>query len=440
MNERKRGISLIVLVITILVMIILAGVVIVSLQKNNPVTKAKEATFKQDVGEFKSELNMTIANELFVNHRLKKGEINENKIEPELSKPGSKGIKKYIPSFLPKYEDVLVIKNGELVFVGDDPTLEKWTQDLNIPTGEKPVKPPKTFAAKYRFGDGIYAYFTRCASDRKSVPTYDVVVIKEGNGTAMNILDNINKYGVPASTNHTEYVVEGKLDLDSENQIWIDNMRIGNGISVIATAKDYGAIKGINNVYFSSSVTEIQKNALLCSAVYNLNFPAESKLKRIAGVFCDEYCGKNLVLPASIEEIGEGAFNWAYNLTTVNFKNTNLKVIGNNAFSSTNIKNVELPSTVLTIGDRAFKSCGATNITLQNGVKTIGREAFNGTSITTITIPNSVISIGDSAFYSCDSLNEIIIDKTNGSIQGEPWRADTNSEGSTKPIKITWKR
>ncbi len=42
MNKRK-GISLIVLVITILVMIILAGVVVVSLQKNNPVEKAKEA-------------------------------------------------------------------------------------------------------------------------------------------------------------------------------------------------------------------------------------------------------------------------------------------------------------------------------------------------------------------------------------------------------------
>ena len=41
--NKKKGISLIVLVITILVMIILAGVVIVSLQKDNPVEKAKEA-------------------------------------------------------------------------------------------------------------------------------------------------------------------------------------------------------------------------------------------------------------------------------------------------------------------------------------------------------------------------------------------------------------
>ena len=48
-NKRKNGISLIVLVITILVMIILAGVVIVSLSKNNPIEKAKEAEFKTNV-------------------------------------------------------------------------------------------------------------------------------------------------------------------------------------------------------------------------------------------------------------------------------------------------------------------------------------------------------------------------------------------------------
>ena len=41
--NNKKGISLIVLVITILVMIILAGVVIVSLQNDNPINKAKYA-------------------------------------------------------------------------------------------------------------------------------------------------------------------------------------------------------------------------------------------------------------------------------------------------------------------------------------------------------------------------------------------------------------
>ncbi len=66
MYERRKGISLIVLVITILVMIILAGVVIVSLQKNNPVEKAKEATFKTNIVSMIEKLNMyTLNNNIF---------------------------------------------------------------------------------------------------------------------------------------------------------------------------------------------------------------------------------------------------------------------------------------------------------------------------------------------------------------------------------------
>ena len=63
--NNKKGISLIVLVITILVMIILAGVVIVSLQKNNPVEKAKkassdtnEASIKEAVVQYALNLNV----------------------------------------------------------------------------------------------------------------------------------------------------------------------------------------------------------------------------------------------------------------------------------------------------------------------------------------------------------------------------------------------
>ena len=59
----KRGISLIVLIVTIIVIIILAAAVILTISKNNPVSSAKEATFKQDVRNFQDELSMYISNE-----------------------------------------------------------------------------------------------------------------------------------------------------------------------------------------------------------------------------------------------------------------------------------------------------------------------------------------------------------------------------------------
>ena len=55
--NNKKGISLIVLVITILVMIILAGVVIVSLQESNPIDKAKNAKLQDSVGSVRAAIS-----------------------------------------------------------------------------------------------------------------------------------------------------------------------------------------------------------------------------------------------------------------------------------------------------------------------------------------------------------------------------------------------
>ena len=55
--KNKNGISLIVLVITILVMIILAGVVIVSLQNDNPINKAKYAKTVDSIQSVRSAIS-----------------------------------------------------------------------------------------------------------------------------------------------------------------------------------------------------------------------------------------------------------------------------------------------------------------------------------------------------------------------------------------------
>ena len=57
----KRGISLIVLIVTIIVIIILAAAVILTITKNNPVSSAKEATFKEDMSNIQDELSMYLS-------------------------------------------------------------------------------------------------------------------------------------------------------------------------------------------------------------------------------------------------------------------------------------------------------------------------------------------------------------------------------------------
>ncbi|MEG1345044.1 MAG: hypothetical protein RSD14_06090, partial [Clostridia bacterium] len=54
----KKGISLIVLIITVVVIIILAVTVILTLNKNNPINSAKEASFKAQVAAYKEAVKL----------------------------------------------------------------------------------------------------------------------------------------------------------------------------------------------------------------------------------------------------------------------------------------------------------------------------------------------------------------------------------------------
>ena len=132
MNKRK-GISLIVLVITILVMIILAGVVIVSLSKNNPVKKAKEATFKTDVSTFEGDLSFYLANSLATDSTLKMEDVDA---------AGYSEIKKVINSFAEKYADKFEVVDGKLIYIGEDKDELVWIGELGISTKAGIVNAP----------------------------------------------------------------------------------------------------------------------------------------------------------------------------------------------------------------------------------------------------------------------------------------------------------
>ena len=107
MKEQKKGISLIVLVITIIVMIILASAVIITLSNSNIITKAKEAVLKTDVKSFTQELSVSLADKKVENPSLDIKKITETNVEE---------IKKYIPNFDEKYAGKIFIQNGELVY------------------------------------------------------------------------------------------------------------------------------------------------------------------------------------------------------------------------------------------------------------------------------------------------------------------------------------
>ena len=76
-----------------------------------------------------------------------------------------------------------------------------------------------------------------------------------------------------------------------------------------------------------------------------------------------------------------------------------------------NLQTITIPSSVTSIGSRAFYGCTSlTSITIPSSVTSIGSSAFyKCTKLTSVTIPEGVTSIGNSAFYKCTGLKSIII-------------------------------
>ena len=118
----KRGISLIVLIVTIIVIIILAAAVILTITKNNPVSSAKEATFKEDMANIQDELSMYISKKYTDNPlSFDKSSVNLSGESMVTELPSTK-----------KYKEKISIVNGNLVWDGEteDNTEYKWFSEV----------------------------------------------------------------------------------------------------------------------------------------------------------------------------------------------------------------------------------------------------------------------------------------------------------------------
>ena len=118
----KRGISLIVLIVTIIVIIILAAAVILTISKNNPVSSAKEATFKEDMTSIQDELSMYLSKKYTDNPTsFEKSSVNLSGDTMVTELPSTK-----------KYKDKVSVIKGKLVWAGEteNNTEYKWFSEV----------------------------------------------------------------------------------------------------------------------------------------------------------------------------------------------------------------------------------------------------------------------------------------------------------------------
>ena len=125
------------------------------------------------------------------------------------------------------------------------------------------------------------------------------------------------------------------------------------------------------------------------------------------------YCSKNkdYEIPNSITSIGDYAFKDCKDLISIHIPDS-VTSIGYSAFSDCkNLTSIHIPDSVTSIGDSAFYGCeNLTSIHISDSVTSIGQRAFcRCKSLTSIHIPDSVTSIGYQAFGGCVNLSSIHI-------------------------------
>ena len=131
MLKNKKGISLIVLIITILVIIILTSVIIMSFDNTNPVGRANEAKFKSDLAGFRDELIATHVDKSITNSDYVKEDVN-------VASGNIGKMRLYIPDITEEYANKLIITRGNLLYNNDessdyyDENEKKWAKDVGI--------------------------------------------------------------------------------------------------------------------------------------------------------------------------------------------------------------------------------------------------------------------------------------------------------------------
>ncbi len=131
--NNKRGISLVTLVVTIVIIIILSSVVILTVAGDGIIENVKKSTFQNDVKVMQEELATYLSHKSAQNRGqydvaslyADKDILKENQILIE-----GKNIKDIITSITDEYLDILAVKNGELMYIGQDLTKLEWTYEI----------------------------------------------------------------------------------------------------------------------------------------------------------------------------------------------------------------------------------------------------------------------------------------------------------------------
>ena len=199
----------------------------------------------------------------------------------------------------------------------------------------------------------------------------------------------------------------------------LTSISIPDGVTSIR-ANVFNDCSSLKSIEIPSGVTSIGSSAFSdCSSLTSITIPkGVTSIGYRAFYNCSSLM--SIEIPSSVVslEVGvnnvSGVFENCSNLRNVIFEDgSQIKDIGNDTFyGCSNLKSIEIPSGVTSIGFYAFFGCNSLGIVTfseNSQLTSIGDNVFSGCSnLTSIEIPSGVTSIGNYAFGDCNNLYEVI--------------------------------
>ena len=208
------------------------------------------------------------------------------------------------------------------------------------------------------------------------------------------------------------------------NNTKLANVTWNEGLETIGKNAFYNA-KSITAINFPASVRDIQESAFAnCTGLESISIQnGITSIGSLAFANCSKLT--SLMIPGTLETLGVGAFSGCTQLTNVSVDGTNTNYSFDNGILYNTMKteivfvfpsvtgDVEIPGSVLAIGEGAFQNTTITSIVLPDTITVIPANAFKGCrQLASVKMPTNLEKIGAHAFDGCISLTSITIPKT----------------------------
>ncbi len=247
-------------------------------------------------------------------------------------------------------------------------------------------------------------------------------------------------------TNCVLLVPDGSMSQYAGARYWNEFLRLGkipsdntvNGLFFVINPDSTSVTVTYQNTY-SPRYNSLASELVIPNAIV-LNGKTYSVTEISSSAFSDCVGLTSVSIPNSVTSIGESAFSGCTGLTSLTIGNSvtsidakafdgcnAVKMLTWNAVNCSSLGN--LPITQLetvTIGDSVqfipnnfVSNSMITSVNIPNSVLNIGNNAFSGcTGLTSVSIPNSVTTIGDNAFSHCNAVKSLTWNAVNCSSMG----------------------